>query len=36
MRERAVEMGWNMEIETRPGAGTRIRVEKIQPAERQA
>jgi signal transduction histidine kinase len=28
MRERADEIGWNMQVDTRPGAGTRIRVEK--------
>jgi signal transduction histidine kinase len=28
MRERAAEIGWVLQIETSPGAGTRIRVEK--------
>jgi signal transduction histidine kinase len=28
MRERAAEIGWKLQIETSPGAGTRIRVEK--------
>jgi len=29
MRERAVEVGWNLHIRTAPGAGTCIRVEKL-------
>jgi signal transduction histidine kinase len=28
MRERAQEIGWNLQVRTSPGAGTRIRVEK--------
>jgi len=28
MRERATEIGWNLRIDSSPGAGTRIRVEK--------
>jgi len=35
MSERAAEIGWNLRIITAPGAGTRIRVEKISEA-RQA
>jgi signal transduction histidine kinase len=33
MRERAVEIGWTLQIETSPGAGTRIRVEQPGPQE---
>ena len=33
MRERAAEIGWALQIETSPGAGTRIRVEKHWPKE---
>jgi signal transduction histidine kinase len=28
MHERAAEIGWNLRVESAPGAGTRIRVEK--------
>ncbi len=34
MRERAAEIGWNLQINSSPGAGTRIRVEKKPPGER--
>lgn len=34
MRERAAEIGWELEIKTAPGAGTRIRVEKAPPGRR--
>jgi len=34
MRERAAEIGWNLQVTTSPGAGTRIRVQK--PAEEGA
>jgi signal transduction histidine kinase len=33
MRERAAEIGWALQIETSPGAGTRIRVEQPEPQE---
>ncbi len=33
IRERAAEIGWSLEIQTAPGAGTRIRLEKIIPAK---
>lgn len=33
MRERAAEIGWAIQIETSPGAGTRIRVEQPGPQE---
>jgi len=35
MHERAAEIGWGLQIITSPGAGTRIRVEKLPEAERQ-
>jgi signal transduction histidine kinase len=35
MRERAAEIGWNLQITTSPGAGTHIRVEKKPPEGRQ-
>ncbi len=35
MRERAMEIGWDLRIIASPGAGTRIRVEKKRSAERQ-
>jgi signal transduction histidine kinase len=35
MCERAAEIGWHLQIITSPGAGTRIRVEKKCPEERQ-
>jgi signal transduction histidine kinase len=35
MRERAAEIGWGLQIITSPGAGTRVRVEKLPVAERQ-
>jgi signal transduction histidine kinase len=35
MRERAAEIGWDLQIIASPGAGTRIRVEKKCPEERQ-
>jgi signal transduction histidine kinase len=35
MCERAAEIGWDLQILTSPGAGTRIRVEKKRPEERQ-
>jgi signal transduction histidine kinase len=35
MRERAAEIGWGLQIITSPGAGTRVRVEKLPEAERQ-
>jgi signal transduction histidine kinase len=28
MQERAAEIGWNLQVVTAPGAGTRIRAEK--------
>jgi signal transduction histidine kinase len=31
MAERAVEIGWNLSVESRPGCGTRIRVQEDQP-----
>jgi signal transduction histidine kinase len=36
MRERAAEIGWNLQIITFPGAGTRIRVERNSSGGRQA
>ena len=36
MRERAAEIGWILQINTSPGAGTRIRVEKMPSGRRQA
>ena len=35
MRERAAEIGWDLQITTSPGAGTRIRVEKKPSGGRQ-
>lgn len=35
MRERAAEIGWHLQISTAPGAGTRIRLEKIPGREVQ-
>ncbi len=35
MRERAVEIGWDLQITTSPGAGTCVRVEKKPPEGRQ-
>jgi signal transduction histidine kinase len=35
MRERAAEIGWDLQITTSPGAGTRIRVDKRSPEGRQ-
>ncbi len=35
MRERAAEIGWDLQITTSPGAGTRIRVDKRLPEGRQ-
>jgi len=35
MRERAAEIGWELQIITAPGEGTRLRVEKIQVREDQ-
>ncbi len=36
MEERAADIGWNFQISTSPTAGTRVRVEKSIPKERQA
>ena len=35
MRERAAEIGWDLQITTSPGVGTCVRVEKKPPKERQ-
>jgi signal transduction histidine kinase len=35
MRERAIEIGWELQITTSPGAGTRIRVEKLPARDKQ-
>jgi signal transduction histidine kinase len=35
MRERAAEIGWRLEVVTAPGAGTRLRVEKVSAEERR-
>ena len=34
MHERAAEIGWELEVNTSPGAGTRIRVQKKPTGER--
>jgi signal transduction histidine kinase len=36
MRERAAEIGWELHIETSPGSGTKIRVEKLSQETRPA
>jgi signal transduction histidine kinase len=36
MRERAAEIGWNLQVDSSPGKGTRIRVEKGPRGEKQA
>jgi signal transduction histidine kinase len=33
MQERAAEIGWNLQVFTSPGAGTRVRVEKVPASE---
>ncbi len=35
MHERAAEIGWELEVVTSPGAGTRLRVQKKPAGERQ-
>ena len=35
MRERAAEVGWDLQVNTSPGTGTRIRVEKLTEEVRQ-
>ena len=35
MHERATEIGWNLQINTTPGEGTRIRIEKMPVREQQ-
>jgi len=36
MRERTSEIGWNLQVHTSPGDGTRIRIEKLPKEVRQA
>ena len=36
MRERAEEIGWNLQIRTSPGAGTCVRIDKLPEEVRQA
>ena len=36
MRERAAEISWKLSIQSTPGVGTRVRVEKIYPAEERS
>jgi signal transduction histidine kinase len=36
MRERAEEIGWNLQIRTSPGAGTYVRIDKLPEEVRQA
>jgi signal transduction histidine kinase len=36
MRERAIEIGWDLKIRTSPGSGTCVRVEKLPEEARQA